>query len=168
MDEPQWSIIEEFPNYLVNDQGEIFNRSLDRYMRTYPNTYGHMRITLTDEETGERSDRGVAKLVAEAFVEPPNELCNRVMILDGRLSNVMAVNLVWRPRYFVMRYARQLKRAEHPVHYKNLRIKNCSTGKRYKNVIECGMTEGLLFDDVWRSTYTGANIFPYGDSFEVL
>lgn len=168
MAEPSWSIIEEFPNYLVNDRGEIFNRTLDRYMRIYPNTFGHMRITLTDEETGERYDRGVAKLVAEAFVEPPNHLCDRVMILDGRKDNLVAENLVWRPRWFVQKYVRQFVLLDsQPLHYRNLRIKNCETGKRYKSVIECAITEGLLFDDIWRSTWSHAEIFPHADTFEV-
>jgi len=167
MSNPSWSRIPEFPNYIINDRGEIFNLSADQYMRVYPNTYGHMRITLTNVETGKRYDRGVAKLVAEAFVEPPNDLCTRVMILDGQLFHVSAQNLVWRPMWFVMRYSRQLKR-DHPAHYSNLRIKNVETGKRYDNIIECAMAEGLLFDDVWRSTFSGAKIFPYGDTFEIV
>jgi hypothetical protein len=137
-------------------------------MRTYPNTHGHMRITLTDGDTGERYDRGVAKLVAEAFVEPPNALCNRVMILDGEKANLVAENLVWRPRWFVQKYVRQFVLLNRqPRHVKNLRIKNCATGKRYRNVVECAMGEGLLFEDIWRSTYSASKIFPHGDTFEV-
>jgi hypothetical protein len=42
------------------------------------------------------------------------------------------------------------------------------TGVVYNSVIEAGMTEGLLFDDIWRSTYSGARIFPFGMEYEVV
>lgn len=163
----QWRPIEEFPTYSISDQGNVHNHRYDRPMRTNPNNYGHMKVTLTDEETGERYDRSIVKLVAEAFCKPPSRACNRIAALDGDIHNTRAENLVWRTGRYAWKYSRQLKE-EQPTHYKNLKVQNTTTGAIYENIIEAGMTEGLLFDEIWRSTYTGEEIFPFGHIFEVI
>lgn len=165
--EEEWGIIPEFPNYMISSKGRIYNRRYDLEMRVSKNNFGHLKITLTDEETGERYDRSVVKLVAETFCEPPNSLCDRIVVLDGDLTHAFAENLVWRPRSFAWQYSRQLKE-DQPRHYHNLRIMNKQTGVRYSSVIQTGMTEGLLFDDIWRSTYTGDVVFPHSYSYEVI
>ncbi len=55
-----------------------------------------------------------------------------------------------------------------PIFYKNLAVHNLVTDSYYESVIEAGMTEGLLFDDIWRSSYTKAALFPHGSIFEVI
>lgn len=165
--EEQWVVIEEFPTYSVSSQGRVYNSRLDRFMRTNPNNFGHMKITLTDEETGERYDRSLAKLVAEAFCMVPNSLCDQIVVLDGDFTNIVAQNLVWRPSSFAYKYTRQLKEQQ-PIHYHNLRVRNINTGVEYESVIDAGIREGLLFDDIWRSTYSLAQIFPHGFVFEII
>jgi hypothetical protein len=128
--------------------------------------HGHAKITLTDY-WHQRHTRSVAQMVAEAFVMPPNELSVQVVILDGNFKNVRAENLVWRPRWYAWKYTRQLK-MEQPLHYKNLRVVNIVKDQAYENIIVAGMTEGLLFEDIWRSTYTGDRIYPEGSIFEIM
>lgn len=166
MAEERWKTIPDFPNYSVSDLGNIWNNKFEHPMQVSKNNYGHLKITLTNPFTGERKDRSVAKLVAEAFVSPPNRLCDRVVVLDGRLDNVAAENLMWRPRYFAWKYIHQLKQKQ-PLHYNNLPVKNLDTKAVYPTIVVCGMTEGLLFDDIWRSTYTQARIFPHGHVYAI-
>lgn len=163
----QWAVIEEFPTYSISSLGRVYNHKYDIFMRTNPNNHGHIKITLTDEDTGERYDRSVPKLVAKAFVEPPNALCDQIVILDGDFTNIVASNLVWRPSGFAYRYTRQLKEQQ-PVHFHNLPILNVTTRDRYASVIHAGMAEGLLFEHVWRSTYSQLEVFPQGYIFEVI
>lgn len=162
-----WARIPEFPTYLISDLGNIFNLYTDNMMRTSFNTYRHVKITLTNHITGERYDRSVRKLVAEVHVPKLNDLYDEAMLLDGNLENLRADNIMWRPRWFVWKYSRQLKITQ-PAHYFNLKVKNVVRGFIYNSVIEAGKTEGLLFDDIWKSTYTGLEIFPYGDAFEII
>ena len=162
----KWKILHEFPNYEISNLGRIYNSREDIMMRTSQTGHGNIKITLVAEQ-GIRYTRSVAQLVAEAFVDPPNALCNTVVVLDGDLSNVTAENLIWRPAWFAWKYIRQL-RVEQPHYYHNLRVMNLITGVEYSNIIEAGMTEGLLFADIWRSTYTGAEIFPGDLTFEVI
>ncbi|MET0786723.1 MAG: NUMOD4 domain-containing protein [Paenisporosarcina sp.] len=165
--EEEWRTIPEFTNYQISNFGNIYNIKYDMYMRTSVNNFGHVKITLKSHRTGQRYTRSVAQMVAEAFVEPPNLLCDAVVVLDGDFTNVRAENLVWRPTWFSWRYTHQLKWPQ-PLHYRNLPVINLQTGVEYNSIIEAGMNEGLLFADIWRSTYTGAPIFPYKAVFKVL
>lgn len=162
----QWKELSEFPNYEVNPLGEIYNRRTRSLMRINPTNHGHMKITLTAED-GSRYDRSVAMLVADAFVRPPNFMCDYLIVLDGDQANVRADNLAWRPRGFAWKYTRQLK-LNQPLFYRNLQVLNTVSGVEYSCVVDAGMTEGLLFEDIWRSTHTGAFIFPTGSAFEVI
>lgn len=161
----RWKIIPEFPNYEISNLGRIYNTKEDLLMRASNTGHGNVKITLKAED-GQRYTRSVAQIVAEAFVEPPKRICDHVVVLDGNLANVAADNLVWRPAWYAWKYIRQLK-TDQPNHYVNLTVMNLTQAIEYDSVVEAGMVEGLLFDDIWRSTYTGAEIFPGDQCFEI-
>lgn len=162
--EQRWVEIPEFPDYEVSDWGLIFNLRRRTVMSPTRNNHGHMRISLVNDRG--RFTRSVARLVAEAFVEPPEPLCDHIVILDGNLTNIAAENLVWRPAGFAWEYARQLK-VDQPMHYKNLEVTNVNTGAAYPSIVHAGMAEGLRFADVWRSTYSHALIYPNHHRFKI-
>lgn len=164
--EEVWKTVVEFPRYQISSFGRIYNTKDDSFMKVSRTTFGHTKITLTSED-GTRHTRSVALLVACAFVEPPNHMCDQVIFLDGDLNNVVADNLMWRPRWFAWRYTRQLKDRQ-PIYFRNLAVMNTITGQVYDSIIDAGMVEGLLFEDVWRSTYTKEAVFPNGSIFEVV
>jgi len=116
---------------------------------------------------GKRHTKSVAQLVALAFVEAPTGLCDQVVVLDGDHRNTAAYNLAWRPAWFAWKYSRQLKTLQ-PAQFENLTIRCVNNGAIYSSVVDAGMKEGLLFQDVWRSTFTRAEIFPGGLVFEVV
>jgi hypothetical protein len=166
MSEERWRTILEFPKYEISNKGDIYNTRNNHMMRSSRTRIGHTKITLTDYD-GLRYTRSVPLLVAQAFVAPPNLLSDYLMILDGDLSNVNSTNLAWRPRWFSWKYTRQLKLPQ-PNHYSNLPVHNVVTGSRYNSIIEAGVSEGLLFEDIWRSTYTGKETYPHGSIFEII
>lgn len=161
-----WVSIPDFEYYKVSSLGRIYNERFDHIMSVSYTNHGHAKITLLSPDLGERFTRSVANLVAEAFVEKPNSQCDEVILLDGDLSNVAAYNLAWRPRWYAWKYTHQMKTPQ-PRHYKNLGVMNVVTGERYSCVVEAGMAEGLLFELIWRSTYTRERLFPTGAAFEV-
>lgn len=167
MEEEEWRTIPEFPTYSVSNLGNIFNTRDGHPMRNSRTQHGHVKITLVSEWDGARHTRSVAQLVAEAFVERPNVLCDQVVEMDGDLANVAASNLAWRPRWFAWKYARQV-RTDQPMHYKNLPVVDLTTGVVYGSIVEAGIANGLLFKDIWESTYSRKPVFPYGSVFEVV
>jgi hypothetical protein len=161
-----WAFIEEFPMYMISDEGHVYSRRWDREIPTSQNQHGHMKVSLSDYDRGERHDRSVARLVAKAFLTPPNSLCDHVAILNGDTTDVRASNLAWRPRWFVWKYSRQLKE-EQPVRYYNIHVRNVTSQIGYINIFTAGIQEGLLFEDIWESTFRGSETFPYGQIFEI-
>lgn len=162
-----WITIPEFSNYEISNLGRVGNISTNYIMRTSLTNHGHVKITLKSDWSNERFTRSVARMVAESFIDKPNWMCDQVIILDGDFSNVIMDNLAWRPRWYAWKYTRQLK-TEQPLHYKNLPVHNIITDVYYNSIVEAGIREGLLFDDIWRSTYTGVPLFPNGSIFEVI
>jgi len=156
----QWSEIHGFPRYLISTEGRIYNQATNHFMKYSPNNFGHPKITLLTDQ-GLRYTRSVAFLVAKHFLDRPNALCDRIIYLNGDLEDVRSENLAWRPRWFGWKYSRQMK-LDQPTHYTNLPVVNLETNVEYENIIEAGLTEGLLYDQIWHSTYSGDPVFPSG------
>jgi len=161
-----WKPIPGFSIYEVSDRGFVRNATTGRIMSTSVNNYGHLKISLWDD-WGRRRTRSVALMVAMAFCERHDLLCDNVVMLDTDLTNVVAENLVWRPRWFAWQYARQFRI---PIrrHYEVLPILNVTQDIEYRSIVECAMTEGLLFNDIWRSTYSADRIYPHFNVYQVL
>lgn len=159
-----WAPIPYFPDYEVGSWGMIFNLRRRKTMEISRTTHGHAKVALVNA-TG-RHTRSVSLLVASAFVPAPNPHCDSVILLDGDLGHLEANNLAWRPSWFAWKYTRQLK-TDPILAYTNLQVDNVVTGTRYSNIIAAATTEGLLYDDIWRSTFTGDPVYPNGDIFKI-
>ncbi len=166
VEEELWETIPGFSKYKVSNMGEIWSMRSFTMLKVNPNNYGHMKILLTDDN-GVLCTRSVALIVAQCFCEKPFPACDFVMVLDGDYSNVAASNLVWRPRWFAWKYSRQLK-LQQPLHYCNLPVANMTTGVVYESIIHAGTTEGLLFEDIWESTYMGTMVYPFKSRWKVV
>lgn len=166
MTDELWMRLPEFPNYEISDLGRIYNLPRQKFMATSKTTHGHLKISLVNRFG--RHDRSVALMVAQMFVQPPDLLCDRVVIRNDDLEDVRAVNLMWRPAHFAWKYIRQLRTETLPGYYCNLEVMNMITKVKYKNIIDAGLEEGLLFEDIWRSTYTGNSVYPHHHRYEIL
>lgn len=163
----EWRTIPEFPMYSVSSFGRIHNDRSKHFVATSRTPFGHVKVSLMSPQVQHRYTRSVAVLVGEAFVEAPEPLCDNILLLDGDLGHVAAINIVWRPRWYCWKYTRQLKTPQ-PLHYKNLPIRNLHNGIEYDSIISAGMTEGLLFEDIWDSTWMGKVVYPCHYRFEVI
>lgn len=164
--EERWKNIDDFSDYDISDRGRVYNVRFNSMMRTSINQFGHVKITLTSEY-GQRLTRSVAQLVAEAFIERPSFNCTHVVMLDGDLTNLDVENLVWRPSGYAWHYRRQLVTPQ-PLHFRNLHVVNVKTGDIYSSIVEAGMREGLLFTEIWKSTWSAVELFPFNAVFEVI
>lgn len=164
--------------YQVSDYGQIYNQVYHRSVQTSRRARdGHAKVSLI-ADSGIRHTVSVAYLVADAFVERPYDdevepmlnryqICDHVVYLDGDIMNVAAYNLAWRPYRFAWVYARQM-RTPPPPHYTRLRIRNNETGAEYNSIYDAGMTEGVLFEDVWKSLHESVRVFPLGHTYSII
>lgn len=169
MIQEEWKRIWEFPQYSISNYGRVRHEHTGRIMANSRTTHGHIKISLLDRATRVRYTRSVALLVAQNFIEVPDLLSDAVIELDGDLSNVVAWNLAWRPKWFAWKYMHQLK-CQQPMEFHNLRVQNVTHGFVYRSIVEAGMSEGLLFDDIWRSVCTpeGVRIYPHRCTYRVI
>lgn len=166
-----WTEIEGFPNYLISDNGEVYNKRTDSLMARSKTLQGDLKVTMVNG--GIRITKSVRVLVAEAYVEKPHSLeselnrddyeslFNTVIVLDNNKNNVSSYNLAWRPAWFAQKYSRQFQ-VYYPNYFYSKRVVNATTGELYTSVIQTATKEGLLFEDVIRSTNSGVKIFPTG------
>lgn len=168
MDPEVWEVIPDFPRYSVSNHGRVFDQYRNRFMTPSPNNHGHLRVGLWYDNGEEviRYTRTVAPFVANAFVYVPDRWCDQVVVLNGDFFNIAAWNLAWRPNGFAWEYTHQLKQQQ-PMQFHNLKVRNITDGIEYRSIVEAGINEGRLFKDIWRSTYTGDRIYPYGCEFRI-
>lgn len=165
-EEEIWAVLPDFPDYKVSNMGRVAGMYKSSLMRVHTTQYGHAKINMVDC-TKQRRTRSVALLVANAFVEPEYPDCDHVIVKNMDYADLRAVNLAWRPDWFAWKYAHQFK-IQAPVHYHNLRVVDVVHGLTYLNIIEAAADQGLLFHDIWRSTYTGDECYPARSIFEVI
>ena len=149
-----WCELEEFPDYAVSDLGEIHNIKTGMPRKTSINQQGIVKISLYQGR--ELITRSVAIMVAEAFCEGQTAFFNTPIHLDGDRENCRADNLMWRPRWFAVKYHRQFHYEE--FHNSNVHIQEVLSGKEYYSVKECCMDLGLYYNDVYRSYIHGRPI----------
>lgn len=160
----RWSSIEEFSTYSVSDLGRVRNDSTKRIMTNTELPSGHQYAALSIGG-GFQKRRAVSKLVANAFVHNPEpDTYNTPIHLDGRLQNSMAVNLLWRPRWFANSYTRQFR-----VDYDKFPpIEDLRTGEIYIDVWDLIMRRGLLLREIVQSIQYNTHVFPTKDRFRWL
>lgn len=165
MDEERWGPIPGFSKYNISTHGNVYNMKRGSHVRTSYTNHGHPKVSLIDDE-GERHTLSISLLMARTFLEAPPPRFDSVIVLDGDLERLRASELAWRPTWFAWKYVRQLN-TQQPIYYHNLQVVNVDTRDLYPSIVVAGMTEGLLFEDIWMSTHTGMSVFPHGYSYEI-
>ena len=158
-----WAVIQDFPNYVINVNGEVLNSSTGREIRPRRNPQGDVIIGLMSDKQYTRS---VRVLVARAFVPGESDIYDTAMQLDGDPDNLNADNIVWRPRWFACMYSRQFRKISEIDRIGPIR--DVETGDRYTDVYEAAITNGLLFKDIRKSMVTGESVFPTFQRFAVF
>lgn len=169
----EWRDIPDFPGYKVSNLGYIWSDLTRLRLNLSQAQTGAYKVNLMRE--GHIQTRIVRVLVAEAFVPIDQQLARENVLvapinLDGNQANNAASNLMWRPRWFAWKYTRQFNYYDEngiPVFF-YIDIVNERTGHIYHSVMEAGIHEGLLWDDVYESIISGKQVYPTGSSFNFL
>lgn len=160
-----WKEIREFPQFMVSNHGNVVNLKTGRERKPMRNKQGIAMITVAAQ--GRVWTRGLALLVANAFLPNPEELIFRTPInRDGDRMNCHVDNLLWRPRWFSVKYHRQF--AYEDFHHANPHLQIVQTGETFIGVRDPAVAYGLYYIDIFNSAQRGTPIFPTRQIFRFL
>jgi hypothetical protein len=136
-----FTIIEEFPDYGVDEFGDIFSFKNEIHIRPATNQAGVKMVILWKDH--KKYCRSVAVIVAKTFIDPGFKRANTIIHLDGNRSNVNVDNLAWRPRPFAITYHQQFKEQPYPNRI-NRHLMIHETGEVFPDSWTLAKTYGLL------------------------
>ena len=160
----RWKEIDHFEHYNVSDYGHVRTEKSGRILELNQNQFGVVYVGLM--RGGTQYHRSVPLLVLKAFLRPPADPFDTPINKDGNRWNNVLENLLWRPRWFAIRYNQQFR---DPFMNPILRpIKDVKTGEVSKNSFECAKRYGLLESDVVLSIVNRTYAWPTYQEFTVL
>jgi hypothetical protein len=160
----KWEDLEEFPNYVVSNLGEFANARTDREVRLSRTQQGHAKVTLYQD--GRLTTRSAALLVANTFLPTDIEHFDTPIHLDGDLMNCAVDNLMWRPRWFAIRYHKQFM--YETFHNDQATRVDIDSGEHYESLKEACIRNGLYYYDVLKSEVEGTFVFPTNQEFRLV
>lgn len=163
-----WHSLEDtgFHGYEVSSFGNIRNLKFQRLVRLSYNQSGLCKVGLIASHSGAQVTRSVAPLVANAFLpDPPNERFNTPINVNGDRTNNRADNLMWRPRWFAVKYHAQFHNNRRGY---TIPIVEINTGEEFATSWEASIKYGLIDLDVAISMRNRTYVFPTGQEFHVI
>lgn len=157
-----WVSIEGFPNYSVNSLGQVRQDRFDRLMVPHMNQTEVVYVSLNRENR--QFQRSLALIVAKAFLPPPPPPFNTPIHLNGDRWDCAIDNLMWRPRWFAIRYHRQFRDPyERPV---KAPLRARGEKEVFQDSFSAACRYGLLERDVVMSVEYNTYAWPTYQIFE--
>jgi hypothetical protein len=157
----EWIPLRDYPGYSASHLGRIRNDTRERVLAIVKTQSRHTYVGLM--QNGEQVKRSVANLVASAFVSNPRPHQFTTPIhRDGDVANSEADNLLWRPRWFAIKFTQQFRKdldAPSPV-------RDRETGEVFEDLWIPVMRYGLLYMDILLSIPNRTVLFPTLQAFE--
>lgn len=159
-----WKTIEFFHNYSVSNFGNVRTNKSGRILSISPNQFGVVQVGLMRD--GVQYHRSVPLLVAKAFLPIKPAPFDTPINLDGDRNNNHVDNLIWRPRWFAIKYNRQFRyRSER--HISNP-IVDLKTNEISPNSFECAKRYGLLEEEIVLAIINRTYVWPTYQEFGVI
>lgn len=163
-DRDDWQPIEGFRGYSINPLGQVVNDKTGRLIRPRYNQYGVPYVGLMRE--WQQCSRSLPRLVARAFLQRPSAIFDTPIQIDGDPGNCRVENLMWRPRWYAVRYKQQFEdrydnAIDEPVRAINER-------ERFPNSLAAGCRYGLLEREVVLSILNRTPAWPTYQYFELV
>jgi hypothetical protein len=159
-----WEPLEEFPGYSVSEAGRVRNDDTGHLLALLRNQQGAIHVGIQKDR--EQYRRSVGLLVAKAFLDPPPfDTFNTPIHLDGDLSNNEASNLLWRPRWFAIKYHAQFHNTQRGFPGPIVEI---HTQEQFPNSWEAAIQYGLIDRDIYVATINRTYVFPTYQEFREI
>lgn len=166
-----WNFIEDFPDYEVSNLGRIRNMKTEQILKPTLNQDGVAIVGLVQAFNGGtiQRKRSVAKIVAKEWgVKRLMPTCDTPIRLNGDPMDNRVANLMMRPRWFAVKYNRQLKEGERYIYPIVTPIRDVETGRVYEDSLDAAKTHGLLEEDVVMSIANHTVTWPTYQKFELI
>lgn len=152
-----WAEVYDFEAYQVSNTGLIRRTHPElKYINPHVLPDGSVGVKLYGH--GRSNQFLLRRLVAEAFCDRVNRRDDSVIHIDGDKMNCHSDNLAWRPRWFVWKYTNQFRTINDVKWYRP--VFNITTGRRFESVIEAGLHDATLWEEIVKSSMTGAYAYP--------
>lgn len=140
----EWKEIPGFPLYQVSRYGQVKRNDRENSVGVHLNQQDVAYVSLMRGD--EQFHRGLARLVALAFIPKSIETFDTPINLDGDRLNCDVGNLMWRPRWFAIQYHMQFKsRWAEPI---EAQLRDMESGDVYEGSWDVSTRFGLLEKDV--------------------
>lgn len=163
----QWAPIPQFEAYSVSNLGRIRNEKYDRFVAITRTTGGLCMVGLS--RGGKQHKRSLSHLVADAFVPRPTadtkSEFNTPIHLDGDLLNNRMDNLMWRPRWYALKYAWQFREPKEGLGSPVIELR---TRELYITAWEAALAFGLLHLDLVISISNRTFVWPTFQEFRFI
>ena len=151
-----WRIIEEFPDYIINEYGEIFKikgKKKYRIMKPKEDKDGYLYIGLRNKEG--RFFRRIYQLVAKAFIPNDNIKYDIVNHKDGNRQNNHFTNLEWCDVAYNNLYTFKVlgREGEHTTDKKCKLYKNNVFIREFDNIKEASLFASENYNSSYSSLY---------------
>ena len=156
--------VESFPGYVVGEDGCVCNYESDRSLAIMRNKQGVHNVGMSRDN--KQYKRSITVLVANTFLKRSKYAAFDTPInLDGDRSNNHVSNLMWRPRWFAVKYHQQFidehKGFNHP-------IIETQSGERFENSWDAAIKYGLLDQEIVTATLNRTYVWPTYQTFQVI
>lgn len=158
----QWKEIPGFPGYWVSNYGQVKYEHRDKPVGVHLNQQGVAYISL--QKNNEQYHRALGRLVAQLFIPRERDAFDTVVNRDGVRTNCYAENLMWRPRWFAIRYHQQFdRRFESPI---LAPLRDMDDGEIYEGSWPVAVSFCLLEEDVVKSVEHYTVVWPTFKRFQ--
>lgn len=149
-----WVELDEFPNYSVSNMGEVVNIKTGTPIKPSRNQNNVPKVTLQKQRIA--TTISLAVLVATTFVPGKIDYYDTPIHLDGNRSNCRADNLVWRPRWYAIKYHRQFMMDD--FYRSSMRVQDVETGLIFDTPREAALYFGAYYLDIVMGAVSGDEI----------
>lgn len=162
----EWTEIEDFPGYSVSTYGEVYNHKHERMLTVSLNSNGIPTVGMY--RAGHQYRRSIPVLVATAWIvnDFPGWFDTPIHLNGDRL-NCRADNLIWRPRWFAIRYHKEILIPQFPV-WPIGPFMLLQTNEVFHNPREAALQYGLREMDIFLAMLNDHDVFPGNFTFRPL
>lgn len=146
-DYEDWKEIKGFPNYMISNFGNVWNKKRNRTVSTSKNNHGYMQVCLYNN--GKKTVKTVHRIVAEAFLPNIYER-DEVNHKDENKTNNNVNNLEWCNRKYNANYGTAIERTKEKKYKKTFMMDKITSKilKEFSSMQEASKETGIDYNNI--------------------